>query len=376
MTTDWYNELLALTASHLKYTVQQAMPEGTFREFYLWALADNSQYRNPWLELNGIHQTLQMTLQLLHGLVQTDSVEPLIPYIIPMNIYLAFEVVSDNLAIGLATQTVQDKTYAVRRELLCAFNDAMLYRLSGHPQHAEQLLAPLARDAARISLFKQSLNPQQFHVTAAGYVAAHPEHHVAEIEYGTWPLLVANIETCNKIVQIATDSPVSSLVYHSLAARYRAVTELLTHDAILPRRAHLGADAVLAMPVLAYYIGALEKTLWRHEAFPAIVQDGTLSEALLSVALLVRLLNDLGTPLITQTNSQRVRFMDALTSLYNVLYASQRPFSAMLLDAEADFPDLLFRIAKDLRSGQPMPFLRSSRDLPTFRSYTSNPRLA
>jgi hypothetical protein len=352
MDTKRAEQVLDVTLTGLRGSLLKHMPACRYRDFSLWALSAQNPHRRSWLDVIGIRQTNCLTVEMLDGIVEDRHWPPLARYTVPLNVYLSYEVVSDNLAIGLANQSLSDKTYAARRDLIQGFNHSMIQRLGGDHEPAARRLQPLQRLATEISGFEQSLQPNHYRTVAREYVNQRPGCSLDDLEYAVWPILVANIEAGNELVRSVSGFHVGSLVQQGLVSRYRAVNGLLEDNVILPRRAHVGADAVLAMPVLAYYAGVLGETIWRRGSFQGLVADGTLSEALFSAAILVRLVNDLGTGLVTQTDEQRSKFVAALKSHYWQHHPSARTLAELLLKPEDEFRPLLTRIRKDLLNGE------------------------
>ena len=352
MNTDRAAQVLNTTLTVLKASTLRHMPDCGFRDFYLWALSEENAHQNVWLDVIGVRQTVHLTLELLDGLVDEQHWNRLAEFSIPLNIYLAFEAVSDNLAIGLANQALNDHTYLARRELLQGFNHAMIRRLNGKTQSAADLLRPMQPVAERISGSEYSLNPQKYRSVTDEYLRWNRGPTRADLAFSVWPILVANIEACNDLSQSTASYRAGALVHQGLVARYRAVNDLLEDNVILPRRAHVGADAVLAMPVLAYYASCLEEVIWQQDSFASLIEDGILIEALFSAAMLVRLVNDLGTSLVTQTEQQRVSFMEGLKSQYLEQHLTAQTLTALLLNPADDVRHLLARLRKDLVNGE------------------------
>jgi hypothetical protein len=77
------------------------MPSSAYRDFYLWALSSENPHRQTFLEVNGITQLVKLTITLLDGLVDSQDWPQLAEASILMSTYQIYEIVSDNLAIGL-----------------------------------------------------------------------------------------------------------------------------------------------------------------------------------------------------------------------------------------------------------------------------------
>ena len=110
------------------------LPERPFKDFCVWVLSQ-PEYRSRWLQLVGIESLIRMNTALLDGLLEDDESARLTAYGAPLLVYLTYEAISDNLAIGLAGRDLDDAGCAGRAGLLCTFNDAMLARLGGASAH-------------------------------------------------------------------------------------------------------------------------------------------------------------------------------------------------------------------------------------------------
>jgi hypothetical protein len=107
-----------------------------------------------------------------------------------------------------------------------------------------------------------------------------------------------------------------------------------------------GADTIMVMPTLAYYVGLIAEEIRPLPGYQSVLEDGTLHDPLQSAALLVRLLNDLGTGLLEQPD-------EVHRALVNYLRAEAGNFSTFdeLLLAQ-NYTVLFTRLQKDIRFGE------------------------
>ena len=336
-----------LTSQGFEASVRDYLPDCTYRDYSLWALSTKNPHQKDYLQVLGLKQFARLTLTLFDGIVEDSNQEQLAKFSVPMNVYLTYENISDNLAIGLASQAADDTTYPVRRDVLLAFNEATCKRLLGQSNSAEQLLAPLQSTLQHISGFWQSHNPDKHKVIAKAYLNQHPHISPKDLEYAVWPSLVANIETCAAVAESVANYRVGPLVSQGLANRYRAVSGLIEEPMMtLSRRVEMGIDSILVVPTLAYYIGMLVEIIQPVENFLSVVEKGSLVEALNKAALLVRLVNDLGM-LVTQTKDERAALIDKLQVMYHKGGHSITTISELLLKAVEEVGPVLARIHKD-----------------------------
>ena len=149
--------LLYATLAAFDVSLSLHMPAGLQRDFYLWAFSSQNPLQNQFLQTTGILQLVNLTVMLLDGLVDRYDWPQLAAYGALLNVYLSYEAVSDNLAIGVA-RVKPDENQTEQRKVLYAFNQAMTERLKGSWRTAAELLQPLQQDCARLSSFQQSLS--------------------------------------------------------------------------------------------------------------------------------------------------------------------------------------------------------------------------
>jgi len=337
-----------LTCHGYEASVRDYLPDCTYRDYCLWALSTENPYQKDYLQVLGLKQFAHLTLTLFDGLIKDSNQERLAKFSVPMNVYLTYENISDNLAIGLANRAADDTTYTLRRDVLLAFNDATCKRLQEQSNSAEQLLAPLQSMLQSISGFRQSHNPVKHKVIAHAYLNRHPHVSLEDLEYDVWPSLVANIETCAAVAESVSSYYVGPLVSRGLINRYKAVSALIEEPTItLSRRVNVGTDSILVVPTLAYYIGMLVENIQPIDNFQSVVKEGPLVEALDKAALLVRLVNDLGM-LVTETKDERAALIDRLRVIYRRSGSSITTINELLLRAVEEVGSVLARIHKDV----------------------------
>lgn len=333
-------------------SVLDVIPQGPFRDFVTRALAPKDPDRPAWLQLFGLPQLARLTLTLFGGIVSGQELERVVAASVTLNVYLTWEVTSDNLCIGLGGAVAGDDTRAERRAVLDAFNAAAVERLSGGSTPVRESLRRVQPEASRISWTRQGLSPDKCGALVKRHVDRYALGSSREIDHSIWSQLVANLETAAMVADHVAHLPVGPLVRWGLIHRYRAVSALLAEpDMPLSRRTVVGADAILVAPVLAYHIGLLPESACPAASLGAAVEDGSIAEVLFGAAFLVRLLNDLGTPLLTGADDRR-----ALFSMLRDEAARQagacRPLRELLLDCVGRFGAQLTRLNKDISHGE------------------------
>jgi hypothetical protein len=295
------------------------MPGGPYREFVSWAFSPRNPRQQEFLRLSGLTQLVRMNASILSGLVADEAWPVMLRQAGLMNAYQVLEVISDNLSIGLGNLDL-DEAAIQRRSLVSSVNRAMLEALMPARQTpAVLLLAGHARQAARFaSSFDQSLAAAKHAGAAEEYAKAllaegKPTPDREELEFGLWPALVAGVESCRALVTSLASTATVSLVRQGLSDRYQAVDRTLyaSHLSRLELAA-LGAQTILVTPTLGFYLAVLYEQIKTISGYAEILADGTLSEVLGDAALLVRMQNDIGTPLLRMTPVQQASRLHSL----------------------------------------------------------------
>jgi hypothetical protein len=349
VSADQFQNMLDMTADALIDSLPNHMPEGLYREFYSWGFSHANPVRDAWLQTTGLTQLVKLTVNLYEGLAPESDMPRLVEYCIPVNIYQVYEIVSDNLAIGLAHRASDDKTYTERRNLVLEFNRAMDVRLQDSSTSAKALFNPAKSLMEDISSATQSLSPHKHQVLMRTYLNIRRPPSTKELEYAIWPLLIANIEACADMVKSTKPYRLGPMIQHGLIQRYRGVTGLLEKRQLdVSERLDFSTNAILVAPIVANFISGLCEEVNPVDNFQLVIQNNTLPEALYLVALLIRLLNDLGTGLIMQSAEERTSFFDELRSHVN----ADDTIISMVREAVQEHGSLLTRIDKDVRHGE------------------------
>lgn len=349
MREDQFQKMLDMTADALIDSLPNHMPEGLYREFYSWGFSRANPVRDAWLQTTGLTQLVKLTVNLYDGLASESDIPRLVEYCIPVNIYQIYEIVSDNIALGLAHRAAEDRTFEERRSLILEFNRAMDSRLQDLSSSGVKLFNPPKSLMEDISSATQSLSPHKHMVLMRTYLSIRRPPSTKELEYAIMPLLVANIEACADVAKSTQSYHLGPMIQHGLMQRYRGVTGLLEGRHLeLSDRVNLSTNAILVAPIVANFISGLCEEVNPVDHFQRVIQNNSLPEALYLVALLIRLLNDLGTGLIMQSPEERATFFDGLRK--NV-----RPgetIESVVREAIQEHGSLLTRIDKDVRHGE------------------------
>ena len=328
------------------------LPDHEYREYCRWVL-NNEETQGQWLQVNGVKQLIHLTQKMVEGLLSDDEMMYLLPYSVAINTYFVYEVISDNLAIGLAKRRTDDTFYDERRELLGHFNTIISERISDlSSQPAAESLAGYQPLMQRISAFDQSLNPK-LHRQIASYYLQHSDSPLSldRLEYTLYANLVANIEACDDYKDVLRGYEMFSLLQNSLANRYEAVNcivgeECMPNDLLIEVSTH----TVSVIPTLAYYVGLIGENVRSTPKLASVIHDNSLLETLRDAAILVRLLNDAGTILLEQPEEE-------LQHLFETMHTVQQSqgystFEDLFFDVAGSYNHVLTRLNKDLKFGE------------------------
>ncbi|MCU0480411.1 MAG: hypothetical protein MUE54_04275 [Anaerolineae bacterium] len=304
MTTD-FTSALGANIRYLDSTAQNYLGNRTYRDFYRWALTEDNPQQLAWIQAIGLAQLVRMTYQLLHGLVRDEDWKLLLNDSVTINGYQVYEIVSDNLGIGI-THAGSDKL----RETLILFNKAMLNRLTTGKQVDISYFEAFSND---ISTFLQSQTAQKQMDIVQAYIRQCPGFTVQDFEFNIPSLLVANIETCYAMYRDCDNLIGGKIIQDGLVRRYRAVNDLLLRETMdFDKRLAVSGDAILVAPTLGYYIAVIAERIYKLPLFKDVVESGQLEQVLYDAALVVRMLNDMGV-LTKQSAESRQRVIDVLS---------------------------------------------------------------
>jgi hypothetical protein len=343
--------MMDATVENIRRSLHRDMPASPQQDFYLWGIDPENPYEDAFLQMKGIKQMVNLAQHLLADLVQPDSWKDVADYAGRLNTYFTYEVVSDDLAIGLSPLMAGDTTFPLRREILYAFNYIMVERLTGEPTPTALLLEPLEKFIASISGFSQSLTETKYKDMLQNYLRTRYGVAGGDIEYGLWPVLVANIEMCRELTESMKDLYVGDLLRRSLVNRYQSVSRLLEATP-MSREMHLDAGTwtILVAPTLTYYVGLLNEIVSPVSGFDRVVKDGILEMAVYKAAMLVRLLNDMG-GMVMASEAERKAVLDLLYTTYKQDKQANSSILKLLRNV-AGQSDIMGRINKDVVHGE------------------------
>ncbi|MEZ4669997.1 MAG: hypothetical protein R3E39_19000 [Anaerolineae bacterium] len=347
-----HNEIAKATIESIRSSLMRHMPASPQRNYYLWGISNENPYKEDFLQMIGVNQLINLSDQMIGNLIEPDDRQTVAQYCGRINAYFMYEIVSDNLANGLSSLCVIDDNASKRRDILHAFNHVMVSRLKGEHSNSAELLKPVENLTQSISGFAQSIIPRKHQACLNAYMSQRPDITQEEIEYGVWPILVANIESCYELADYMSHFQVGDLLSHGFIDRYDSVTRTIQVDHGLPLNelVSMGTHTVSVVPVLAYFAGVLTEIIRGEPKLHTVIQDGTLADALTTSAVIVRLVNDVGM-LLTLSPTERKNVMNGLWEHYRNNEVDIDAIDHLLMSAPDEFT-MLTRLQKDLLHGE------------------------
>ena len=347
-----HDEIAKATIENVRSSLMRHMPASPQRDYYLWGISKANPFRDDFLQMVGIYQLINLSSQMIGDLIEPENSSTVAQYCGRINAYFVYEIMSDNLANGLSSLCVVDENASLRRDILYTFNNVMVGRLKGEHNATAELLKPIEGLTKTISCFAQSMTPRKHQVCLDAYLAQHPKAPHKDIEYGIWPILVANIESCYELAEYMSHFQVGELLTQGFIDRYQSVNRTLDVDRGLPldELVRMGMHTASVGPVLAYFAGVLTEIIGGEPKLNLVLQDGTLADAVMTSSVIVRLVNDVGM-LLMLSESERKIVMDNLRQHHQENEADITAIDYMLMSAPDEFA-MLTRLQKDLMHGE------------------------
>src|SRR4051812_46281317 len=68
-----FEEALVETVRVLTDTISEKMPHGAYRDYYLWALSEENDERDLWLQVIGARQIVQLVVELMSDFLDDEQ---------------------------------------------------------------------------------------------------------------------------------------------------------------------------------------------------------------------------------------------------------------------------------------------------------------
>jgi hypothetical protein len=309
-------QMVEATAAAYETIVIDHMPDGLYRDFCLWGISKRNSNRTDVLQLTGAVQTAKLSVRLFGDLYKGEACwERIVASCAPMHAWQLLEVISDNLAIGLAVHRIngENQPEVTRRTLLAAFNSLVARRLKGKDSAPEARNSLSNYSSEGVSLLNLHLAPQKLRSLAETFLRVKGGGALSDIEFAAIELLATNIEASLIMVKGVELESLRGLVRDSLSARYEHVNALLEPEEYsIEELLDGGAYTILGVPVLGYYIATLFQCLGMEHRLEPLIKTGRLARALYDASIISRLQNDLGAALLVFDEPRRRRLCDQL----------------------------------------------------------------
>lgn len=360
--------ILTATVEHIKKLILLHLPPGVLQDFLIWIFTTSNTAKEKYLQITGITKVSELSAALLFDLdikdlqeVIMDDIPPAIKklsdYLGALNAFFFCEIVSDNLAIGLAAQKKEDATWKIRRDILRHFNEVMQKKLAGDATATRDLLQQKADIIEAISSFDYSLVAKEIRELAVDYQIQYPDISFKTLEFSTLDYLVLNIEACLNVVHLMPDVEVTAFLTQALSERYSAGNSLFDINAAtsLDTLLEYGKKTILVAPVMLYVVTVINSIL-PHSGFHSLIQNKKLLQAVEIAALLIRINNDVGTQFLIISEEEYKHFQQVSIQNYKK-QADENPLLTSfefleILAKDAEFSSLLTRIQKDIQYGE------------------------
>lgn len=352
--------IIEATVTHLKRLAKKLISDDTQHNFLLGILDDTSQ-RKEYLQLAGVTKTAKLASSLISTFISQETIHSYADYLGLLNAYFTFENISDNLAMHM-TSKIDKAGLKDKIKILKNFNSSMVTTIQCEKPDKSFLISCLD-ELKKISTFNLSLSPSSLRSCLEQYKKQHLVKE--ELEYNLESYLILNMESCLDTLQSIKEHFLYDFIAQGLKDRYSAMNELLENhsDLSIITAIDIGRKTILVSPTLAYAIAALDCA----SPIPQLSEaTDILKDTCETAAILVRLLNDIGTPLLT-LNEEKLKTLQK--DLENKIKGT-RHFDCLAdflrdIAKQDQYLDLLCRIMKDIQHEEFNICLDRYRMLPT-----------
>jgi hypothetical protein len=338
--------VIEATSRALLDRLDRYLPDNEYREYFRWALSEQNPYRGLFRRNIALTQLGNLTAAMLWNLPGPRNWPTLVAHAVPVNVYQVFEVISDNLGLGLAGKKPAES--ADQRQLLLDFNTAAASDLKDPTAApAAQLLADLKDSSAHFSGFALSLTDKYQLLTAKEYENRTGRAKAESLQHNIWSGLVANVESGRDVLTAIGETHTEPQVRAKTIERYEAVNQTLTAESMSRQElVSTSRKAILVTPTLGYFAAIFGEILNYDPGYLRALNDGSLITALDTASLLVRLQNDIGTGLLAMHHADRTDLFANLAK--KICHCST---AIELVSRAADHPQLN-RFRKDIANGE------------------------
>ena len=291
--------------------IQQQLPPSNYKEFSRWGIDEQNIYRSEYLQMSSLTQMCTMFTYLYHSAIaDRQKWNILCESFGTMLIYQIYEVISDNISMGLGLAINPD--YQQKNQLIRYFNTAMVESLdNGIIMLDHQRIKALSKN---ISLIEQHISLPRNQDLFDKY-CAHKNIRLDTIEEPEiWVALYANIASCLDFINQIKQPSARTLIKNSVISRYTAINRLNNAEyTSINQLIQLQIDTMLVIPTLEYCINLWSEVYLDDQALrDDIAENPYLRQYITTATLLVRLLNDVGSILLQLSHQQIAQYFSQL----------------------------------------------------------------
>ncbi len=340
------------TLAKIKCSLMKDMPTGLQQDFYLWGISDANPNRHEFLQLVGMNQVINLTTHILEPMVGVNDWQTMAEYAGLIHAYFMYELVSDDLAVGLSLMPTRDASMLVRKDILHSFNGAMVKRLSGVPNHSSELLEFIQPTTMSITGYSQTTTREKYLAQFQKFLQVHPDVTPEPRNFELWPILIANIESCHALLEATGHLQSGPVIHQGFINRYASVSQSLeAHiNMTLEELTNIGTHTVSVIPVLAYFIGVMTEIINPQPEIKGVIEDGLLEDALATAATIIRILNDMGV-VATYSTGKRTSLIHTLWKSFESKPPHVQTMSQLLCHV-GNKTEALTRFQKDILHGE------------------------
>ncbi|WP_124033407.1 hypothetical protein [Herpetosiphon llansteffanensis] len=272
-------------------TFLQRLPPSQYTDFCRWVLQPTNPLLTEFLHLSSLTQMCSLFTYLYGPATNdTDRWDHLCAEFSSLLLYQRYEVVSDNLAMGLAL------TSAAHGEVVTTFNSMLIDVLT---DTAPIALPRLQQIVAAIPWLEQHL--------AADHYRAIVQAFRPDADLEAWVALSANIVACRDVLSQILHPAANTRIRQTLIARYYAMNTLCSPGVrSIQELLALQTATMLVIPTLEYCVNLWSQIyLDDYTAQHRIATDPKLRMLINDANSLVRCLNDCG-PLLLSADAPTI----------------------------------------------------------------------
>ncbi|GAA5527425.1 hypothetical protein [Herpetosiphon gulosus] len=252
------------------------MPDSSVKAFYKWIIEDKNSLRVDYLQKSGILKMVELYSYIFHFISKDDDkIVNLCEKISDLMIYQVYEIISDNICI------TSDKIVSKNKvDLNIKINNSIIEALNN--THRIKLI-----DIGEFDFISNHLSEDNSQFID-GYRAISKE---IDIQNESWIIVYMNIISCINVI--------NNIDLHnykkSMIRRYNSVNHIsMNKYDDIKEIIKLQSETILVSQTLQYCINIYTKIYVKNDITYKIFNDSNILSIIYDVAIVIRLLNDLG----------------------------------------------------------------------------------